>query len=539
MIKEIVCNNLSYSTDNKKILNSLLFSLNQGKIGLVGSNGVGKTTLLRLLVGQLRPESGSICANGTIGYLPQDHSAYLQGTIATIAAVLGIEQKLQALEVVTTGHGCLHDFDIIGDDWDIRERALKAMGTVNLGYLAITRNFETLSGGEKTRVLFARLLMNAPDFLVLDEPTNNMDTHSRSALYSAINAFDGGVLVVSHDRQLLKHMNQIAELSSLGLKLYGGNYDAYCGQKRIEQEALEADIIDATKLLKKTKRVVQQSKEKYEKRLAMGNKTRHEGGQPKMFLDYHKGRAEVTKSKLESRTDKRLSLARARLNEAKTKLEQKDFFDFDLEATHVPNGKIVIELQHVSFAYPGCDQIIKDLDLCVVGPQRVAIVGNNGSGKSTLLKLVVGSLEPVGGSITVGVECMAYLDQNLSILKHDQTIVQNFKRLNSNVADSDCRTRLATFLFSQDTVDKPVSSLSGGEKMRAAMACIFMGNNPPQLVLLDEPTNNMDLDSIQALESALSNYQGALIVVSHDKQFLENISIEEYVHLGTERKQSF
>lgn len=536
MIKEIVCNNLSYSIDSKKILKSLFVRLNQGKIGLVGSNGVGKTTLIRLLVNQLQPTEGSILVNGTIGYLPQDYSAYYHGSIA---AVLAIEQKIRALEAVSQGHGSLHDFDTVGDDWDIHERALKALETVNLGHLSITREFETLSGGEKTRILFARLLLNAPDFLVLDEPTNNMDTDSRSALYNAINTFNGGVLVVSHDRQLLRYMNQIAELSPLGLKLYGGNYDNYREQKQIEQDALEADIIDAQKQLKKTKRVVQQSKEKYEKRMSMGNKTRRDGGQPKMFLDYHKGRAEVTKSKLESRTDKQLSLAHEKLNEAKAKLEQKYFLDFNLDASRVPNGKIVLELKNITFAYSGCASIIKNLDLTVIGPQHIAILGKNGAGKSTLLKLIMQQLEPTAGFITVGIEHMVYLDQNLSILHQDQTIIENFKRLNCSISESDCRTRLATFLFSQETVDKQVACLSGGEKMRAALACIFMGDHPPQLVMLDEPTNNMDLESIHALESALSEYQGALLVVSHDKQFLENIGIQAYVSLEPEHRTSF
>lgn len=530
MIKEIVCNNLSYSIDSKKILNSLFFSLNQDKIGLVGCNGVGKSTLIRLLVGHLQPESGSIFVNGTIGYLPQDLSCLGQGTIA---AVLGIEQKLQALEAITAGHGCLNDFDTVDSDWNIQELASKVMTQVNLEYLALTRNFATLSGGEKTRVLFARFLINSPDFLILDEPTNNMDTVSRTALYNAINEFNGGVLVVSHDRQLLQYMNQIAELSTLGLKLYGGNYDLYKEQKQVEQEALETDVIDAQKQLNKTKRIIRESKEKYDQRVVMGNKTRRKGGQPKMFLDYFKGRAEVTKSKLESRTDKQLDSIREKLCDAKSRLEQKDFLDFNLDATRVPNGKIVIDLQHIAFAYSECVQIIRDFNLTVVGPERIAIVGNNGSGKSTLLKLIMGSLKPMAGSITVGIEHMAYLDQNLTILDHDETIVQNFKRLNSNVAGSDCRTRLATFLFSQETVDKPVKFLSGGEKMRAAMATIFMGDNPPQLVILDEPTNNVDFESINALESAIACYRGALLVVSHDKLFLENIGIEKCVNLGT------
>lgn len=535
MMKEIVCNNLSYSIDTKQILSSLSFSLAQSKIGLVGSNGVGKTTLIRLLVGQLEPTSGSISVHGTIGYMPQDCSSYGHGSIAT---VLGVEQKLRAIEAISKGHGALNDFDTVGEDWGMRERILKIMNQVDLGYLLVTRNFTTLSGGEKTRVLFAKLLLNCPDFLVLDEPTNNMDACSRTALYSLINEFKGGILVVSHDRQLLNFMHQIAELSTLGLKLYGGNFDDYKQQKQIEQSALEADIIDAQKQLIKTKRVVQQSKEKFDKRASMGSKKRREGSQPKILLDYHKERAETTKSKLEAQSDKQLSAAQQKLNTAKVKLEQKHHLDFDVEATRVPNGKIVLDLQHVCFDYPNGRQIISELDLTIVGPQHIAICGDNGSGKSTLMKLIMKQLEPTSGSVAVGVEQVAYLDQNLSILDHNQNIVTNFNRLNRTILESDCRTRLATFLFTHEMVDKPMSSLSGGEKMRAAMACIFMGK-PPQLILLDEPTNNMDLERIQALESALSNYKGALLVVSHDKQFFENIGIGSYVQIHAQRNKNF
>ncbi len=529
MMKEIVCNNLSYSYDNTTIIKSLSIRIHQHKIGLIGSNGVGKTTLIRLLVGDLQPTAGSVFTNGTIGYLPQHDKSYTDESVAT---VLGVESKLQALAAIETGHASLQDIDMLGEDWNMRERLANVLKQVDLEYFDIARSFASLSGGEKTRILFARLLLDTPDFLVLDEPTNNLDQNSRAALYNAISSFDGGVLVVSHDRELLNYMDQIAELTTLGVRLYGGNYDAYREQQWIEQEALEQDVLDAQKNMKKTRRVVQESKEKHAQRASMGNRLRRSGAQPKILLDYKKGRAEVAKSKLEARTDKQLSAAREKLNTAKAKLEQKDFLDFNLHATRVPNGKVVLDLQHVSFAYPACEAIMHEFDLTIIGPERVAIMGNNGTGKSTLLKLIMRQLQPITGTITVGVRQVAYLDQNLSILRQDQTILENFRRLNTLVTESDCRTRLASFLFSQEMVNKPISCLSGGESMRAAMACLFMGDDPPQILLLDEPTNNMDLDSIRALESALSNYQGALLVVSHDRVFLENIGIDTYVHLG-------
>ncbi len=526
--QNIVCESISYSIGDKNILQNISLSVGQEKTGLVGSNGVGKTTLIRLLVGELKPQSGTIFVDGKIGYLPQN---FVTNKKSSIAAVLGIEQKLLALEKIGSGNATQPDFDVIGDDWDALERAKATLSKVNLGHLDLSRIVESLSGGETTRVFFARLLLNNPDFLILDEPTNNLDNTSRLALYDSIKSFNGGVLVVSHDRQLLSFMDQIMELSKLGIKTYGGNYDEYVEQKRIEQEALEQDLIDAQKFLKKTRRVVQETKEKYEKRVSMGNKERREGGQPKMFLDYHKGRSEVTKSKLEARTDKQIDSAKDMFNLAKSKLEQKDFLDFDLEATRIHNSKIVLDIQKITFAYPGCQTIIKDFSMTVVGPKRLAITGSNGSGKTTLLKLIMGQLTATSGLIKVGVDHFVYLDQRLSILDYTQTILENFKRLNPSVKELDCRLRLATFLFSHDSVGKTVECLSGGEKMRVALACIFMSDTPPQLIILDEPTNNMDLESIASMERALQNYKGALLVVSHDVMFLQNIGVEEKIEL--------
>ena len=205
--------------------------------------------------------------------------------------------------------------------------------------------------------------------------------------------------------------------------------------------------------------------------------------------------------------------------------------NFDLEATRVHNSKIVLEIQNLTFSYPECEPIIKNFSMTVSGPKRLEIEGPNGSGKTTLLKLIMGQLIPTSGLIKVCVDYFVYLDQNLSILDNNQTIWENFKRINPNLKDFDCRLRLATFLFSHDAVEKKVECLSGGEKMRVALACIFMSDTPPQLVILDEPTNNMDLESIASMERALQNYKGALIVVSHDDVFLKNICVEEKIRM--------
>lgn len=529
----LVCDAVSYSFDTKKIFSNISFSIGNEKIGLVGSNGIGKSTLIRLLVGQLQPQSGTIIINGTFGYLPQQFHAHQEDSIAHI---LGVDQKLSALERIQAGTGTSDDFECIGDDWVVRERVNALLSKLNLGHLDISRVIKTLSGGETTRVFLASLLVNNPDLLILDEPTNNLDYESRCALYDVIKSFSGGILVVSHDRKLLFFMDEIIELTSLGIKTYGGNYTDYVAQKRIEQEALEQDIIDAQKQINKTKKTIQQSKERYEKRLSGGKKESLKGGQPKLFLGFFKEHAEQTKSKLEASTDKQLGSARERLQNAKAKLEQKELMDFDLEATRVHNSKLVLDIQNLTFAYPHSKPIVKDFTLTLVGPKRIALSGPNGSGKTTLLKLIMQDIQPTSGTIKIGVEHRVYLDQKLSILNNEETILENFKRLNPTVKETDCRLRLAAFLFAHDDALKHVGSLSGGEKMRAALACILMGETPPQLIILDEPTNNMDLDSITSMEQALQNYQGALIVVSHDDVFLENIEAEDRICPNDKKK---
>lgn len=519
----------------KTIFHNLTMSFDYEKTGLVGDNGIGKTTLIRLLLGQLPPDSGVVHTNGAIGYLPQDFTVRAQDTIAH---VLGIEQQLHALHAIQTGVGTSQDQELLDatHTWDIQERTIALFSRLGLAHLALTRKLETLSGGEITRVFLASLLLKNPDFLILDEPTNNLDKKSRQALYDTLHHFNCGMLVISHDRKLLQLMDRIVELSSLGVKSYGGNYNAYVAQKQLEQEAKERQLVDAHQALKKTKKVIQQTKERYDRRVKMGNKLRRTGSVPTIILNARKERSEKTKSKLEQITDKLLEHAHEELKNAREHVERKELLNFQLEVTRVPNAKKVLEINHLTFAYPHCSPMIKDFNLVIVGPERLAIAGPNGSGKTTLLKLITGQLKPNTGTIALGVQKVVYLDQSLSILDSQQTVLENFKRLNPEAKETECRVRLAIFLFSADTVLKKVENLSGGEKIRAALACILMGQQAPQLIMLDEPTNNMDLHSIASIENALKYYKGSLIVVSHDSTFLQNIGIEKEIELAGEKQ---
>ncbi len=521
----LIGDNLSYSIGDRSLFQNLHISLDKEKTGLVGKNGVGKTILIRLLTGSLKPDSGVIYKNCNLGYLPQDFVVYSEKTIVQI---LNIDQKLKAIERIDSGIYDQKDYDIVGDDWDILQRTKVKLTKFDLGHLDLSRTMGTLSGGEITRVVLVSLLLQNPDFLILDEPTNNLDQESRQALYNLISSFKGGMLIVSHDRKLLSFMDQIIELSSLGAKVYGGNYDQYFSQKHFEQEAKERALSDAEKFFKKTKKTVQTSKEKQEQKTSYGKKQRLSGSHSKMLYDAQKGKSEQTKSKLIQQSEKQIKEAKEKAVRAQKNIEQNKILNFELEKTSVPDNKIVVEIKDLTFGYED-NQIIKDFNLTLKGPKRIAICGPNGSGKTTLLKLITKQLNPTSGSVEIGVERFAYLDQKISILDLQQTILQNFERLNPEVLHGDCRQRLATFLFCNEDTLKLVGNLSGGEKLRVALACVLMGEKPLQLIVLDEPTNNMDLESIASIESALQNYKGALIVVSHDEIFLKNIDVEDKI----------
>jgi len=230
----LVGQDLSYSIGSRQLFNNLTISFGKEKTGLIGRNGTGKSTLIKLLMGFLKPDAGSVYRNCKIGYLPQDFITY---SYQSIADVLGIKRKLCSLERIESGDGSVHDYDIVGDDWDVVSRTEALFAKLGLSHLNLHRKMGSLSGGETTRVVFASLFLSRPDFLILDEPTNNLDRDSRQALYDLITEFKGGILVVSHDRKLLSLMDQIVELTSLGVKTYGGNYEQYVAQKESEQQA--------------------------------------------------------------------------------------------------------------------------------------------------------------------------------------------------------------------------------------------------------------------------------------------------------------
>lgn len=529
-MSNIIVQNLSWNLPTGEILlNNLSFALNTEKIGLIGKNGVGKTTLMRLLLNEIQPAHGAIHINCKLAYLPQN---FTFAKNATIADILGITAKLRALDNIATGSVDPKDFEIVNEDWNLKERVILQLNKLGLENLELTRKMQTLSGGEVTRIVLANLLLQNPDYLLFDEPTNNLDHESREALYRLIKEFSGGILVISHDRKLLALVDQIMELSSLGLKFYGGNYDFYKEQKELEDTAIEQHLYDAKKDLKKVKMEIQKSQEKLQQREKQGNKLRKEGSQAKLLLDAMKERSEKTQEKLAIKAEKMRENAENKLSAIKSQKNEDKNLQINMLATNVPKNKMLLEIEHLYFSFPhALKPIIADFNLKLFGPKHLAISGKNGSGKTTLLRLIMQELLPTAGSIRIGIAKIAYLDQQAKLLDQNKTILENFKIANPDLTENDCYARLAQFLFRNESARKKVADLSGGEKLRAALACVLMAKNPPQLLLLDEPTNHMDLESITSIENALKKFQGAILVISHDATFLENIEIDESIKL--------
>jgi ATPase subunit of ABC transporter with duplicated ATPase domains len=528
----IIAHDLSWRTPlNELVFRDVTLALGRERVGLIGANGVGKTTLARLLGGELQPQGGTVARVGTIGFLPQTPDAVAG---RTVERVLGVADKLAALRRATAGAATADDLLVIDDDWTVDQRVAAELDRVGLGIIDVRARLGSLSGGEVTRVLLASLLLRVPppDVLILDEPTNNLDAPARAALYRIVEAWAGGMLVITHDRALLSRVDRIVELSPRGLKAYGGNFELYEQRRATDETAARYAIEHASKDLRKTRRTAQATKERQDQRNAQGRRNRRTSTDPRIVLNARRSTAERTTSRLADQAERRVSAAHARLAEAKQRVEDRKALDIDLSPVNLPAGKLVVHVDRVTYRHPGADRPLLDgFSLKLVGPRRVAITGPNGSGKTTLLKLITGDLLPDSGAVTRGATRLACLDQHAALLDRDRTILENFRLRNPELSETVCRKTLARFLFRDDTVHRLPDTLSGGQRLRAALAATLMAVDPPQLLILDEPTNHLDLDSLENLEQALRAYDGAMIVVSHDATFLERVGVEESLPL--------
>jgi ATPase subunit of ABC transporter with duplicated ATPase domains len=522
----VTLDSLGYSTpDGRSLFDNLTLTFGAERTGLVGRNGVGKSTLARLILGELQPTAGAVTVRGRLGVLRQ---ALIPPPGASVADLMGVAEPLARLARIEAGAGSVDDF--AAADWMLDSRLAAALAEVDLGGLDLARPAANLSGGQVTRASLAGLLAAEPDLLILDEPTNNLDAAARDLVAQVLGRWRGGAIVISHDRALLRQVDRIVELSGLGAQVFGGGYDLYAERKAEAETAAARDLADAEKQAARVAREVQVAAERKARRDAAGKRSRAKGDQPKIMLDFKAERAEASGGR-EKRLAERLSGEAAEtLAAADARVERVRRLAFDLPPSGLATGKTVLAFEDVGFGYPGQPLLLRGQSLRIVGPERVAVSGPNGSGKTTLIRLAAGELQPTRGTIVRGVKA-AFLDQQTALLGDDATLVAAFRRLNPASSENTARAALARFLFRNTAAEKPVAALSGGERLRAALACVLLGDAPPQLLILDEPTNHLDLDSIGAVEAALAGYDGALLVVSHDRDFLAAIGIDREIEL--------
>jgi ATPase subunit of ABC transporter with duplicated ATPase domains len=528
----IICSDLSFSwPDDTPVFQDLSFTVGGGRTGLVAPNGAGKSTLLKLIAGEYRPSGGTVSVDGVLGYLPQ--SLPFAGGL-TVAEVLGIAPVIKALDAIESGDASEEHFTTIGNDWDIEERTRAQLDRLGLVDVPLTRRLDTLSGGQVVSLGLAAQLLKRPDVLLLDEPTNNLDLDARRKLYAVLEDWNGCLLLVSHDRALLDRMDRIAELDQGEIRSYGGNFTAYEEAVRAAREVAEKNIRNAEQEVKREKREMQQARERAARRSNNAARNIKNAGLPKIVAGAMQRRAQESAGKANETHAARVGDAKARLDEAGRALRDEQKIALELPGTNVPAGRTVFLGIRMRVHYGERALFAGDgADLAIRGPERVALTGPNGSGKSTLLRVINGELE--AGETRRADGRVAYLSQRLDLLDLDRTVAENLAAFAPGMLEPERMNLLARFLFRGSRVHLPVGVLSGGERLRATLACVLCAEPAPQLLLLDEPTNNLDLISVGQLESALSAYEGAFVVVSHDERFLTEIKVNRWLHLSDGR----
>lgn len=516
---------LSYNLpDNNLLFKALSFDLAYGeKTALIGDNGVGKTTLLKIIQGELTPSSGVIKRHAKIAIIPQN----VQEIKGTILEVLGIGEIICALQRISRGEAFESDWEIVGNNWDLEDRLETQLKTWNLEFVKLDQDFAVLSGGEKEKILIIRAILDNADIILLDEPTNNLDYNSRKFLIEQLFALPQGILVISHDRMLLNEVSEIWEMTANGIKKYGGNYEFYKAQKIIEKQNKEAEVSNLEQLNKQLFTQKIGAEQKKSRANAYGDKMVENRKYSRLDAGLRKSQAERTAAKKNQILEEKMEKTKAELYDKRLELKE------EIIKIPVPDKPFIreklLEIKEMSFSF-GERHLFENFNLVMKGDERVAINGDNGSGKTTLLKLILGDLQADFGTINLNGRAV-YLNQDLSLLNKKLNSIEAVLESNPSINNHEARRTLANFKFRNTAAEKKVSVLSGGELLRACLASIFCTSNQPDLIILDEPTNNLDIKSVEILENALVQYKGALLVVSHDKDFLARIGITKNINL--------
>ena len=538
---------ISYIHPDKEVLFSdLNFAISKGqKLGLVGNNGCGKSTLLQIIAGQRSPSSGVIVRPDDLYYIPQHFGQY---DSLTIAQALQTDHKQEALHAILAGDASTENFTILNDDWNIEERSMAALDSWGLGQFTLSYPMNLLSGGEKTRVFLAGMDIHNPSVILMDEPTNHLDSSGRQRLYDWVQKWRSTLLIVSHDRTILNLLPEICELEKHQLTYYGGNYEFYKEQKNIMQQALLERIEEKDKALRLARKVARETAERRDKQNVRGEKANMKKGVPRIVLNSLQSKSEKSIAKLNNAHQEKAGKLTDERNQLKSSLPSTAALKTDFNSSSLHSGKILVTAEKVNFSYHQMDnkeslntsgtdnpeQFLwkTPLSFQIKSGDRLCVKGLNGSGKTTLLKLITGQLQTQTGTLTRADFTYVYLNQEYSIIDDRNSVLEQAYAFNSrNLPEHEIKIILNRFLFPASEWDKSCRKLSGGEKMRLAFCCLMISNNTPDMFILDEPTNNLDIQSIEIITATIKNYTGTVIAISHDDYFIKEIGIDQPILL--------
>lgn len=511
------------------LFHNLHLTIESGKkTAIVGLNGSGKSTLLNIIAGLITPDSGTIAVDETPFYLPQ----LVNATYETVGQALGVAPQLKALHAILNGSDSQEYYETLSDRWEIEEECTRALAFWGMEKLRPSDLFSSLSGGEKTRVMLAAMCLTPASTLLLDEPTNHLDGSGRALLYQWVKNTRKSVVVVSHDRALLRLMDTTVELENGQTKVYGGNYDFYKSQKEAEAAAIAQQIEHQEAAIKMLKRKAAETHERQERRMAAGSRNQQKGGQARILMNAKESGAQQSAAQLAQRQNDKIAEAQQQMSLLKSRRMAENTTKIDVEDSSLHRGKQLVDLKAVNIHLAGGWLWQQDVNLELRSGDRVRIKGNNGCGKSSLIRLLLGRLTADRGERHANDFTVHFMDQDYSMLQADLSVLEQAQAYNlRHLPEHEVRLRLHRALFDASSWAKQCHQLSGGERMRLSLCCMMIANQQPDLIVLDEPTNNLDIAGVDLLAQTMASYQGTLLVVSHDEDFIKDLGVTKTVEL--------
>lgn len=521
---------LTYIHPDKEVLfQHISFSVQQGqKTALTGNNGSGKSTLIQLIASLLPATSGEIYCSSQPYYVPQHFGQYDQ---LTIAEALLVNDKIKALHAILNGNTSGENFNTLADDWTVEEKTLAALSSWDLSHLHLSQPINTLSGGEKTKVFLAGINIHNPEIILLDEPTNHLDSYSRNKLYKFIQSSNATILTISHDRTLLNLLPSIYELDKNNITFYGGNFDFYKAQKELALNSLHAQLDEKEKELRLARKIAHEAAERKQKQDVRGEKQNIKKRISRMAMNTLKDKAEKSTSKLNNIHAEKQKSINESIAGLRIIIPDMNLMKITLNTSSLHTGKILITAHNINFRYSTTSLWKTPLSFQIKSGERIVIDGRNGAGKTTLLKIIMGLSEPAEGKLILADFNYVYLDQEYSIIQNHLTIFEQVQQFTNALLESEIKTILNRFLFPYETWNKTCDKLSGGEKMKLTLCCLMVNTNMPDMLILDEPTNNIDIQNIEILTSAIRNFKGTVLIISHDQHFINQAGIDYHITL--------